>query len=187
MPKILLLLILTSFICTAGIIFQKEAITATIAACDTLEVQGVYYFVNSDTSTTSTAIYYPFPVDSVLNYPYYISVVRLSNKKQLSYIKRKMGITWKQILPPRSTDSIQVIYRQKTMQPNGRYILTTTKYWKSPLKRADFTVITPADITLSYWSFQSDSVGVHNGRIYYHSFQTDFFPESDMLLEWKCR
>ena len=170
----------------AGIVFQKEAITATVTACDTLEIRGVYFFVNSDTSTMSTVIYYPLPVDSVFDYPHYIMVTDLSNKRNVEYMKKKEGVTWKQVISPRSTDSVLVVYRQKTRKAKGRYILTTTRNWKRPLERADFTVIIPSDITLTYWSLQSDSVSMRNGTITYHSFQKNFFPDRDMLLEWQC-
>jgi hypothetical protein len=186
MTKFLLLLFLTCNCIIAGIIFQKESIVAVITACNTLEIQGTYYFLNNDTSTMSTVIYYPFPVDSSLLYPHYISVVRLSNHEKISYIQKQEGISWYQITPPGSTDSIQVTYRQKTRKTNGRYILTTTQDWQRPLEQAAFTVITPDNITLSYWSFQYDSVSMRNGRMYYYSFQKNFFPNSDMLLKWNC-
>lgn len=186
MPKILLHLFLAYHFCTAGVAFQREAITATITACDTLEIQGIYFFVNSDTSIMSIGIDYPFPVDSTSEYPHYIAVVRLASNQPIEYIKRQMGISWSQSIPARTTDSIKVIYRQKIKQANGCYILSTTQNWKRPLEQAAFTVITPSNITLSYWSFQSDSVSINNGRIYYYSQKKNFFPERDMLLEWHC-
>jgi hypothetical protein len=187
MHKILLQLFLIVSFCTAGIVFQKEKITVTIISCDSLEVQGIYFFVNSDTLTTSNGVYYPFPVDSILKYPYYISVVRLSNHRSLPYVNNKDGITWDQVLLPHSTDSIQVTYRQKTLKPNSRYILTTTQNWERPLEQADFIIITPTNIRLNYWSFQSDSVNMYKGDIRYYSFKKHFFPERDMLFEWKCK
>ena len=186
MTKIPLLLFLACGHCIAGIVFQKEAITATIAACDTLAIEGIYFFVNSDADAMSAMIYYPFPIDTALEYPHRVAVVRLSNRQAIPYVKTQKGITWQELIPPRTVDSIQVIYRQKALHPNGRYILTTTQNWKRPLERAEFIVITPAGITLKYWSFQSDSVCMRNGNIMYHALQKNFLPESDMLLEWKC-
>jgi hypothetical protein len=186
MTKYLLPLFLICGSCAAGIVFQKEVITATIASCDTLEIQGIYFFVNSDTSAMSAVVHYPFPVDTALEYPHHVAVVRLSNRQHTPYVQTQTGITWQEFIPPRSTDSIQVVYRQKALHPNGRYILTTTQNWKRPLERADFIVVTPAGITLKYWSFQSDSVNMRNGNIIYRSLQTNFLPERDMLLEWNC-
>jgi hypothetical protein len=186
MPKVFLLLLVTNTILSAGIVFQREKITALILACDTLEVQGIYFFANSDTSLASTDIYYPFPVDSALMYPHYIKAVNMSDRHLISYVKKLEGITWNLTMPPHTADSIRIIYRQKALKPSGRYILTTTQYWKKPLEQGDFSVITQGNIVLAYWSFLSDSVSMHNGRIIYRSRQKEFFPAADMMLEWSC-
>ena len=186
MTRLSILLILVFSVCHAGISFRKESITASIVACDTLEIRGIYYFCNSDSLPASTTIYYPFPVDSTLVYPHYIEVVRLADRLPVSFLQKTEGITWKQKVPSRFTDSVRVVYRQRVRHRCGRYILTTTQYWKKPLERAEFTVISAAGITLDFWTFQADSVRMQNGRLVYHSHQKNFLPESDMLLEWSC-
>ena len=92
MSKILLSLVVVYCIGNAGVVFQKEEITATVIACDTLEISGVYYFVNRDTATVSTVVYYPFPVDGMMKYPSSISVVLLSNRRPVSFSPQKKGI-----------------------------------------------------------------------------------------------
>ncbi len=186
MQKILLQLLLIISLCSAGIVFKKEKITVTIVACDTIEVQGIYYFSNDDSLPMSTIIDYPFPVDSVLGFPHFISVIHLANHQNLTFEKKNMWIIWDQFIPPRTTDSIEVTYRQKTLKHCGTYILSTTQNWNRPLEQADFKIITPANIILHYWSFQTDSVKMDDGCLEYNSFKKNFLPESDMLFEWIC-
>ncbi|MBN1577259.1 MAG: hypothetical protein JW913_11945 [Chitinispirillaceae bacterium] len=171
---------------SAGIVFQRESVDALISACDTLEIRGTYIFVNDDSASASTTIFYPFPVDSALEYPHYISCFNLSEKRPVKYLRKHDGINWNMAIAPRAADSVRVIYRQKTRRPQGRYILTTTRYWAKPLEVADFSVTTAEPATLEYWSFQYDSLSVKKDRITYHARKLRFYPDEDMLLRWKC-
>lgn len=170
----------------AGITFKKENITVSIIACDTLEVQGIYFFENRDSSSATMMIHYPFPVDDSWQYPHLISVENLSERKPVDFITKRDGVNWYLSLPPLSVDSTKVIYRQRVFRLRGRYILTTTQDWGKPLEKAAFKVVVPENSTLTYWSFQSDSVSVKNGQVIYQAWKENFYPEEDLMLEWSC-
>jgi hypothetical protein len=169
-----------------GIIFEKERIDASVVACDTLEISGIYYFVNKDSAVRTARIYYPFPVDSFHDYPHSIRIIRLSKKRDTAYDVLPEGIGWTLSIAPGATDSIRVIYRQKIHHGQGRYILTTTELWNRPLDKADFTVTLPPRITLEYWSFQFDSLSENGGSITYFVRRRLFLPAGDMLMKWRC-
>ena len=169
-----------------GISFKRERIEASIIACDTFEIKGTYFFENSDSLQHNTSIYYPFPVDSVHTFPYFIELRRSSGRIDTSYIVVDKGIRWRMSVDAQSVDSVTVTYRQKSHSGLGRYILTTTKYWGKPLEHADFTVAVPEGITLSYWSFSSDTLFERNGKLIYGAEKTSFLPREDMLMRWEC-
>lgn len=177
---------LMAFQSFSGITFKKENITVNIIACDTFEVQGIYFFENRDSSSATIMIHYPFPLDDSWQYPNYISVVNLTTRKSIHFVEKKDGVNWYLSLPPFSVDSTKVIYRQRVFRQRGRYILTTTRDWKKPLEEAAFKVVVPENSTLTYWSFQSDSVSVKNGQMIYQAWKENFYPEEDLLLEWSC-
>jgi hypothetical protein len=169
-----------------GISFNHERIEATVIACDTLEIRGTYFFENTDSLKHTTSIYYPFPVDSIHDYPFFIELKRSSGKIDSSYVAVEKGIRWRMSVGAGEIDSIVVTYRQKTDGARGRYILTTTRFWGKPLEHAAFTVTVPDRITLTYWSFTSDTLYTRKGRLVYSAQRTDFLPGEDMLMKWEC-
>ncbi len=169
-----------------GIFFRRERIEATVIACDTLKIKGTYFFENTDSLSHTTSIYYPFPVDSILAYPHFIELIRSSGKLDTTFAKVTKGIRWRMTVGAGETDSIVVTYMQKTTTAQGRYILTTTKFWGKPLKDATFTVAVPDGITLAFWSFTSDTVFTRNDALVYSTRRSDFLPGEDMVLRWQC-
>jgi hypothetical protein len=186
MLKMLLLVLSIVIVVNSEISFKKESIAVRINGCDTLEIVADYYFSNTDTTEASTMIYYPFPIDSIDFYPHYITVSHLKDGKSVRYVQKDDGVTWDLKVNRLSIDSIRVVYRQRVSERKGRYILTTTKYWKKPLEQADFSVSVPEHITLNYWSFQFDSVNIQNENTIYRARKIAFLPDADMMLEWSC-
>ena len=181
--------ILTTFTMATGggISFPKERIDALIRSPDTLEIQGIYWFVNADKSPVSTAIYYPFPIDSFGAYPHFISLTRLADKRPMHFDTLPEGIQWTQSLAGGATDSIRVVYCQRIRHQQGRYIVTTAKLWGRPLKRADFSVTVPPKILLDFWSYPCDSVGSKSDSLTYHCHYAPFSPDADMLMRWRSK
>jgi hypothetical protein len=172
---------------STGIMFQKERIDAVIRTVDTLEIRGIYWFVNEDASATSAAIYYPFPIDSFSAYPHYITVTRLPKKKPVRFDTLPEGIRWEMTLAAKGGDSVLVVYRQRIGRMQGRYIVTTAKLWGRPLQSAKFSVTVPPGLILDYWSYKYDTLYTHMDTLIYHSRYAPFSPEVDMLIRWRCK
>ena len=76
-PKILLL--------KRQVQFSAEKIEMKVSRKE-VEVSGCYYFRNnSSRKTIHKLLFYPFPVDSVHNFPYIINVYYLSSGKKIPY------------------------------------------------------------------------------------------------------
>lgn len=170
-----------------SILFERERIDAVLLSCDTLEISGIYYFSNIDSSAKTMSIFYPFPIDSFHIYPHFIRLVAMSKKQDTSYSMLSGGIGFNISVGPGKTDSIKIIYRQKIHHGQGRYILTTTKYWNKPFERADYSITFPLQITLNYWSFQFDSLAQNKDNITYFAHRKLFMPTEDMIMKWKCK
>jgi hypothetical protein len=186
-PRWLLLLSVACSPCFgAGIVFQKERVDAIILSPDTLEIRGIYWFVNEDASPTSAAVYYPFPIDSFSIFPHYITLARLFRKQPIRFDTLQEGIRWNMTLAAKSGDSVQVVYRQHVNRMQGRYIVTTAKLWGRPLQSAEFSVKVPAAINLDYWSYQYDTLDSHKDTIIYYFHRAPFSPDADILMRWRC-
>ena len=169
-----------------GVLFKKERVAVTIIACDTIEIEGTYIFENRDTVTCTVPMYYPFPVDSVHCYPHKIILRKNNRRSDTGYTVLKKGIRWRMSIGAGRTDSIVVIYRQKTNSPQGSYILTTTRFWDTPIETADFSITLSTRMVLTYWSFTNDTLYHSNNRLVYGARRVTFFPQKDMEFRWQC-
>jgi hypothetical protein len=165
--------------------FNKEYIKVKIIAPDTIEVQGMYWFVNTGADNTETVIYYPFPVDTTSLYPHAIELQNGDKSKSIVYQKLPKGIEWNMSFPIHGNDSVFVMYRQKVKKGSGYYIVSTTKCWDRPLKTADFTILVPKMFTLTFWTFTADSLQMKNDMLVYNSHFESFYPDGEMYLRWK--
>ena len=171
----------------SGIMFFKERIDAIIRAQDTMEIRGVYWFINEDKSALSISIYYPFPVDSFSAYPHMIELERLPTNQPIPFDTLREGIRWRMKIESQAVDSVRVIYRQRVNHLRGKYIVTTAKHWGRPLQSADFSVSIPPQLSLDYWSFQYDSLSQKGDTIIYHRHSAPFSPDADMLMRWQLQ
>lgn len=169
----------------AKITFERERIDVFISG-DTMEVSGIYYFTNNDSITGHMSIYYPFPTDSIHEYPHFIRLIAMSANQDTSYTKLSEGIGFNLTVRPGKTDSIKIIYRQRVYYCQGRYILTTTKYWNKPFAKAEYSITFPSHLTLNYWSFEFDSIFQNKGKFTYYAHRKNFMPKEDMIMKWQC-
>ncbi len=170
-----------------GLMFQRERVDATIRACDTLEIRGIYWFVNEDTAPVSTPIYYPFPIDSFSAYPHSIELARLADKRPMNFSRLPEGIEWDMTLVAGTVDSFQVVYRQVVRRGRGNYIVTTAQAWGRPLQKADFSVTVAPPSVMTFWAFRNDSLTAVGDTLIYHAHYEPFSPVVDMSMRWRCR
>jgi len=114
---------------------------------DVVEVTGTYHFRVGAGGSVAQPMLYPYPQDS-----------RLGAAKTLRLEVRQVTGDWAPLefeeLPPRGvrwhlpavesdTMTIRTVYRQAMRTTYARYVVTTTQYWKAPLRRANFEIRLP--------------------------------------------
>ncbi len=164
------------------ILFTKEDITMCILNENTVEISGIYWFTNTTDSSKGLSIYFPFAIDSISNYPDFISLQGASGA--IAYARNKDGINWQMYIPGKKTDSVHLIYRQHTQRQEGKYIVMTALSWNRPLVTATFTLKISPKYVLSYYTFTTDSITVDKDTLTYTSKYKNFIPERDLVFRW---
>jgi L-2-hydroxyglutarate oxidase LhgO len=123
----------------------------------TFTVNGIYYFVNNTAHMVSKEINYPFPVpmsdiDSV-------HVFDIEQGRFLGFEKLQQGVK----------DTV-------------KYILTTTKNWGEPLKKAEYTFETEQYRKIRSFSYPPDKTSNHSDQQMYFWRKKDFLPEKDFIV-----
>ncbi|MBN1127753.1 MAG: DUF4424 family protein [Chitinispirillaceae bacterium] len=180
----LLTVLTTALLTTADVRFLSETIAITILPPDTLIVHGEYCFTTEDSATIPYSLYYPFPVDSVSSFPFFISVVDKKSASIIKYNDNPQGILFNFPVTGGDTAIITVTYKQRVKQQTGRYILTTTANWGEPLEQGRYSVRIPSRCTLSHLSYVCDSVERKKNHLVYRFEKTDFMPVRDLTFIW---
>ena len=131
--------------------FDSELIRLRIVG-DSLEVEGDYLLLGARTTDEPAILFYPFPRDSLLGGARFVSAhVRAREEESVSWLplrfetaRNGQGVRW--WLPPcRSGETLLVRanYRQERRAHYARYIVTTTRAWREPLRRARFEITLP--------------------------------------------
>ena len=160
---------------TPPIDFFKEDVT--IEVLDTrVRVTGVYYFRNLTNIGKRIRFYYPFPVDSNHHFPDTISIGH-------RFEKDSTGIYFSLSLKPNCIDSFEITYEQRIGKPFFRYITTTTRGWKRPIKEANFTIIAPETLAINANYAFSEPKKIYRNLHYFIPIE-NFFPEEDLIIRW---
>ncbi len=173
------LLFLALFLCLCHqappIDFFKEDVTIEIFD-GKVKVTGVYYIKNLTDIGKRIKFYYPFPVDSNHSFPDTISA-------GLPYTRDSSGIYFTLSMEPDGVDSFVIGYEQRVERSFFRYITTTTKLWKRPIREANFTIIAPETLAINANYAFSEPVAVEERRFYTIQVK-DLFPEEDLIITW---
>ncbi len=169
--------------------FDSEVVRLD-ARGDSLEITGTYTLLRRRAVAAALSIFYPYPEDSRLGgaRTLFAEWRRVAGGDSdagwtpLPYreVGRPPGALWS--LPPGAADTLQVrtAYRQARFSTYGRYILTTTRAWGAPLRRARFEVFLPAAARAPRFSHPfvpEDGHFTFSAR--------DFLPTEDLWVEWR--
>jgi len=168
--------------------FDSELIHLTVSD-DSLEVDGTYWLACT-VGEGSIPLIYPFPADP-----------RMGGARAVSVDIRRPGGEWAAVpyamlpngsalrcrVPLLAADTLEfrAVYRQALRERYARYIVTTTRAWNRPLRRARFTVTLPAGATLGETSYPFLPDTTSSAPRYL--FETEqFWPERDIIVEWEA-
>lgn len=150
---------------------------------NTFYVSGYYHLKNSGLNIIETALYYPFPTDSIFFPVDSVHIFDMTNRSKIENINSKSGGVIFDIKID-STLTLFISYEQKLKYKRAKYILTTTNYWKEPLSKVSYSLITPTDLEITYFSYEPDRNEIIDDRKIYYWKKMNFMPEKDMEFEF---
>lgn len=180
----IVLLLLFTTLSAQNIQFQGEQIKIKIGD-DQVQVTGTYYFYNPSYYPVSRTLYYPFVVDTRLEYPDSIHVSLSSVDHSLAYRSESDGIFLSIPFLPEQLITLTVFYSQKTLANQFEYILTTTREWHRPLQFANYIIQIPKDSEVTYLSLDYQEIKYQGNYQIYHIRRSDFMPSENLKIIWK--
>ena len=162
--------------------FDSEELTFRIEK-NTFYVSGYYHLKKSGSNILETALYYPFPTESIFYPADSIHIFDMTNRSKIENINSKSGGVIFDIKID-STLTLFISYSQKLKSNTAKYILTTTNYWKKPLCEVSYTLITPADMKITHFSYEPDKKELIDDRKIYYWKKMNFMPKKDMEFKF---
>ncbi len=167
--------------------FDSEVIHLRIVG-DSLEVDGSYFLACRPWKAPKVELIYPYPSDD-----------RLGGARMLSLEGRGRGKPWEPLsfeeIPPAhgarwwiplgisDTLEVRAVYRQAILGRYARYIVTSTKAWGRPLRKARFEVTLPPATHPVSFSFPFIQETIDGSHVFVFE-TTDFLPNRDITVEW---
>ena len=184
--KYFLLIILfqtSSFSFTQNLRFYQENLKFNITETD-FTVDGLYYFRNSTPDTIKQYMSYPFPQISGLGEVKSVEGTSLypEMKAPLIVNVNQEAARFRLMVYPFDTAVVRITYVQLITDHKVEYILTSTKTWKEPLEKADFTLELPIDLKIDSLSYDGDSILIKDGYLFYKFHFTDFLPDKNFSV-----
>jgi len=165
--------------------FWKETIALEVVSPDTLVIKGTYLFTSKSGDAGRYALYYPFPLDSAMDYPSSITVTSEGGQKVFPFVREKEGVDFTVQVPKAGACTTMVVYKQHVRNCRGKYILLTTHSWGEPLHDSHYSVTIASSLTLTYLSYVCDSIKSGNHGLTYYFYRDNFLPDRDIDVSWK--
>ena len=166
--------------------FARERISIVIELHQ-VYVTGDYHFRNPGGKTVQAAMLYPFPIRSDQPYPDSIVVTDVLAHEQITFGKLDSALSFSVRIPPLSTRSYHVSFRQKTFASRFEYILNTTRWWPVPVGHAEFFITLAKALTLKGISIPAEENVREDGSKIYHIRKTNFQTDQNLVVRWERR
>lgn len=156
-----------------------------LVAGDSLEVQGLYRFVNRADRVVPLSLFYPFPADSLLGPAHMVSLVASPDSAVVSYTEttHRLGAIWRLRVPASDMLVVRCVYRQRLLGRFARYIVTTTLAWQEPLRHARFEIVLPEGARAPTFSYPfRERPGLVPPAYVFEV--RDFLPEAEIEVRW---
>lgn len=168
--------------------FDSEIIRLNILG-DSLEVDGTYFFACQVPGDQPIALFYPFPKDSLLGGARMVDGrMRIGDGPwetlRFQEIPGRDGVRWWAPACPGDTIVMQGRYRQGLREKYARYIVTTTRAWRQPLRRARFEIRLPPGTEPVEFSFPFQETRDAAGVVYVWETES-FYPDRDVTVRWR--
>jgi hypothetical protein len=167
--------------------FDAEVIRLRVTG-DSLEVDGSYYFLCQGGRAPHTTLFFPYPRDSLLGEAHMVALECRCPRAawqpmRFEEVPRSTGARWWVPLDLGDSLEVRACYRQALLGCYARYIVTTTKAWRQPLKHARFEIYLPDSARPVNFSYPFERHTAEEQTFYLYE-ATDFMPEWDITVEW---
>jgi len=164
--------------------FHSEVVRLIVAG-DSIEVRGLYRFVNRAGREMPLALFYPYPADSLLGAARMVSLSSVPEIAPASFTESATppGAHWRLRAPAGDTLLVRSVYRQGRAARYARYIVTTTSAWTDPLVHARFEIVLPDSVRSPRFSFPFERRPGPGGATYVFEARS-FRPEKDIEAWW---
>jgi len=168
------------------VVFTSEKVVISLDSVF-VRVSADYEFTNFSGDSLTTAILYPVPKSPVgLSFDTLLILDPVHQGKYVSYqLINDTAALFRITLPPGRATNCRIFYRQQHYGHSARYIVTTTRAQKQPLKRAEFELIVPVSLKIVKFSFEPSSESRFDDCIIYRWNFTGFYPDRDMDFEFE--
>lgn len=146
--------------------FAEEEITIDVWPQE-IRVSGVYHYHNSLPIAVQQGLSVPFPVDAEHPEPFLVSA-STSLRRILGTYRCEVSV------PAHGEATFELHYAQFAPHRNGRYLLTTTRPWRLPLRRGVYRIV-PHGVTIRTSNYALRAGGF---------VRTNFMPQHDWRFTW---
>ena len=167
--------------------FDRERIEVEVEH-STIRVVGHYRYVNESALPAVLRLRVPFPIDPEHPQPTAVILSEAAEDGRMLRIVspsvRGEDVTCRLVFMPGEAKWLRLSYLQSTRVSAGRYILTTTRAWRYPMKQADYTLNLPPGFSLVSSSYALTTLTADRWKTYGFS-RADFYPEHDWEFAWE--
>jgi hypothetical protein len=130
---------------------------------------------------------FPFLADSTMGTPRLVSATLacgVSSERSLPVNDSRQPWTWHVDFNTADTCKVTMVYSQSVRGRRASYLLTSCKYWPTPLRHARIEVLVSGAIgELSFTLPLRKVYDVGSSRLYAADFE-DWTPEEDLVVGW---
>lgn len=184
--KYRLLATLIIFLAVSGVraqqvVFASEKVVISLDSVF-IHVSADYEFINFAGDSLTTAILYPVPkAPAGLSFDTLLIIDPAHQGRYIPYqLINDTAALFRITLPPGKATVCRIFYRQQHNGHFARYIVTTTRAQKQPLKKANFELIAPVSLKITKFSFEPSSESRFDDCTIYRWNFTGFYPDRDM-------
>ena len=181
MNYLLTLIFFSTLLFAQDLTFPEEDITFQLTE-KYFVVEGNYLFRNTTNNQITKNILYPFPAEKDFGSVDSVSVIDLTNQKNIFFSDSENNITFNLIIPPLDSSLIHIFYKQEIVGDSVKYILTTTSLWNNPFESAEYKLLVDPGLEVTSFTYKPEKEYLIEGEKIYYWNKSNFMPDRDMVF-----
>jgi hypothetical protein len=167
--------------------FERERIQVRVEAAR-IHVTGQYLYRNTSFLPAVLTLAVPFPVDTKHPVPDGFALGEVDeNGRWLTDVAAAVNgenVRFRLMFRPGEAKWVRLDYSQKAFASNGRYLLMTTRAWRRPIERAEFSLRLSPGLELRGSNFELERIQREGSASHYAFSRQQFWPHDDWRFTW---